>query len=73
MCETTPIVARCHLTLEDSLCDDLVLKLPEAVAFIDQGLKDNADAVILMHSFDLTRTCVVACAYCGSLFGMLVC
>jgi hypothetical protein len=66
--EDTPFVHRCHLSLVDSLSDDLVLKLPEAVEFIDQGLQQNQEAVILIHSFELTRICIAACAYCELVF-----
>ena len=52
----------------DGLSDEIVLKLPEAVEFIDQGLKESQEAVFLIHSFDLTRICIVACAYCEPLF-----
>jgi dual specificity phosphatase 12 len=64
MSESTPLVERCHLDLDDGMSEDLVLKLPEAVAFINRGLNQNSEAVILVHSFDLTRICIVACAYC---------
>ena len=68
MSESTPLVHRCHLDLADGLSDDLVLKLPEAVDFVDRGWKENIEAVILIHSFDLSRICVAACAYCEPLF-----
>lgn len=71
MSESTPVVDRCHLNLSDGLSEDLVLNLPEAVNFIDRGLKDvqhrqqeQADGAVLVHSFDLTRICVTICAYC---------
>lgn len=63
MSESTPIMERCHLDLEDGVSEDFVLKLPEAVDFIRRGIEQNPEAVILVHSFDLTRICLVACAY----------
>ncbi|KAF8581263.1 phosphatases II [Ramaria rubella] len=70
MSESTPIVDRCHLSLVDGLSDDLVLKLPEAVAFIDRGLKESSESVVLIHSFDLTRISIAACAYWMSVRGI---
>ena len=64
MSESTPVVERCHLDLGDGLSDELVLKLPEAVRFISSGLNQSAKSVVLIHSFDLTRICSAACAYC---------
>jgi hypothetical protein len=69
MSESTPLVDRCHLELVDGLSDDLVLKLPEAVEFVNSGLQGHTEAAILIHSFDLTRMCIAACAYCKPVFG----
>lgn len=69
--ECSPQMGRCHLNLVDGLSDEIVLKLPEAVEFIDQGLKESQEAVILIHSFDLTHICIVTCAYCRRLLRLI--
>ncbi|GJJ10627.1 hypothetical protein Clacol_004854 [Clathrus columnatus] len=57
MSESTPLVERCHLNLSDGLSEDLILRLPEAIAFIERGLKDaqqrqlqNEEGAVLVHS-----------------------
>ncbi|KIJ29272.1 hypothetical protein M422DRAFT_784322 [Sphaerobolus stellatus SS14] len=63
MSESTPVIDRCHINLEDGLSEDLVINLPEAIEFIDSGMKESQETVTLIHCFDLSRICVVACAY----------